>query len=90
MEGIYLATVDRIVDGVTAVLLIEEDGGAIDEMTVPAEDLPAPARDGGGVLLVTVEDGTIVKLENEAEQTEKRRESIEEQLDRLSRRLDEE
>lgn len=87
MNGTYTATVDRIVDGKTAVLLLEDDGEQFDQLDVPVEQLPTEAQDGGGVLSVTVEDGELVEATYRAEETEARRESARERLDRLSERL---
>ena len=83
------AVVDRIVDGEHAVLLLEADGEVIDERTVPAGELPADATEGC-VLWVTVDDGQVIELEHRPAETDRRRESVEERLDRLSRRLSEE
>lgn len=86
MEGEYTATIDRIVDGETAVLLCEADGDVIDQFDVPIDRLP----DGcvaGGVVSVTVVDNEVVAIEARSEETTTRRERIREKLDRLSKRL---
>ena len=89
MNGEFTGTVDRIVDGETAVILLEEDGEVIEQVDVPVERLPEPARDDGGVLSVTIEDGELVSAEYLEAETRERRESIREKLDRLSRPLSE-
>ncbi len=89
MNGTFTGVVDRIVDGETAVLLIEDDSTVIEEFTVSVDRLPEPAQDDGGVLSVTVEDGAFVTAEYRAAETRRRRESTRERLDRLSERLSE-
>lgn len=88
-DGEYAATVDRIVDGETAVLLIENDGTVVEQVTRPVEALPADCGPGS-VLEVTVADGELVEIVPRPDDTTDRRERIAEKLDRLSRRLDEE
>lgn len=86
MDGTYTGTVDRVVDGETAVVLLEAEGEVVEEVTVPAPELPEQAQDGG-VLWVTVEDGEVVSMEYREEETRERRSRIREKLDRLSERL---
>jgi len=69
------------------VILLEEDGQVIEQLDVAADRLPEPARTDGGVLSVTLEDGEIVSMEYRPETTRDRRESTQEKLDRLSKRL---
>ena len=87
MTETYTATVDRIVDGETAVLLLEEDGDVVDQLEVDATALPQPAREDGGVLRLTLEDGTVLDATYLTEETNRRRQSAQEQFDRLSERL---
>lgn len=87
MDGTYTGVVDRIVDGETAVILLEEDGQVIDQLDVSADRLPEPARTDGGVLSVTVEDGEVVSITDRPDETRARRASAREKLDRLSERL---
>ncbi|MCU4926887.1 DUF3006 domain-containing protein [Halobacteria archaeon AArc-dxtr1] len=87
MNGEFRGTVDRIVDGETAVVLIEEDGEVTEQFDVATDRLPEPAREAGGVLAVTVVDGAFEAAEYRSEATEKRRETVRERLDRLSRDL---
>ena len=87
MNGTYTAAVDRIVDGKTAVLLLEVDGETAAQLDVPVDRLPEPARTDGGILSVTVEDGAFVEATYRPEETKERRESTRERLDRLSERL---
>ncbi|MEF8813335.1 MAG: DUF3006 family protein [Halovenus sp.] len=89
MDGTYTATVDRIVDGTTAVLLLEEDGDVAAQLEVPVEALPDEAQADRGVLTVTVEDGELIDVAHRRMETRKRRESARERLARLSERLSE-
>lgn len=87
MEGRYTATVDRIVDGETAVLLLEDDDEVIEQFDVPTERLPAEC-DAGSVVSVVVADGDLIEISLRPEEERKRRERIREKFNRLSKRLD--
>lgn len=87
MDGTFTGVVDRVVDGETAVVLIESDGDVVDQLAVSVERLPEQARDGSGVLSVTVSEGEFVDAEYRPDETRERRESARERLDRLSERL---
>lgn len=84
------ATLDRIVDGEHAVLLVEEDGAVVDEFVVDVEEVPAEGRFEGAVFEVEVVDDELEGLEYLDEETAERGEAAQERLDRLSRRLGEE
>ena len=86
MDGTYTAVIDRIVDGETAVVLIEDDGDIVDEYTIPVGELPAKA-DAGTVLEVRIESKDIVAIEVRNEQTEQRKKTNQDRFDRLSKRL---
>ena len=86
MNGKYTATIDRIVDGETAVLLCLTDEVS-EQFDVAVERLPAGC-DAGSVVSVTVDNGVVVAIESDPNETAERRERIREKLDRLSRRLD--
>jgi hypothetical protein len=90
MDGTFTGVVDRIVDGETAVILLEDDDDVIEQIDLPVDDLPAQAKEDGGLLRITLQDGELISLESAAEETRSRRESTQEKLDRLSRRLSEE
>jgi hypothetical protein len=90
MDGTFTGVVDRIVDGETAVILLEDDDDVIEQIDLPVEQLPAQAQEDGGLLRITLRDGEPVSLEYAAEETHNRRESTQEKLDRLSRRLSDE
>lgn len=87
MDGTYMGVVDRIEDGETAVILIEEGGDVIEQFDVPVDRLPEPVQEDGGVLSVTIESDEIVDIEYRAEETRERRGSMRNRLDRLSKRL---
>lgn len=87
MDGTYTGVVDRIVDGETAVILLEEDDQVVDQLDVDVDRLPESARTDGGVLSVTLEDDEVVSITSRPEETRARRESAREKLDRLSERL---
>ncbi len=87
MDGTYTAVVDRIVDGENAVILLEEDGEVIEQLDIPADQLPAPVQEDGGVVAVTVQEGALESIEYLPETTQKRRQSAQRKLDRLSKPL---
>jgi hypothetical protein len=73
------AVIDRIVDGITAVLLVGPDEI---EAHVPAASLPDDARDGTW-LVVDVGDCTVRVLEVDRELTERRAADVDARLARL-------
>ena len=87
MNGMFTATVDRVVDGETAVLLLEADGECLGQVTVPVDRLPEPTREDGGVLEVTVDEGSVVDATYCPDRTRNRRDAVEAKFDRLSSRL---
>jgi len=86
MDGTYTAVVDRIVDGETAVVLIEEDGDVVEEYNLAVEELPTEA-DEGGVLEVRIDHGEVVQMDYSADETAARRQSAQDRFDQLSERL---
>lgn len=87
MTETYTATLDRIVDGETAVLLLEDEGETIDQLDIDVTRLPAAGQHEGAILEVVVEDDDFRDAEYLPETTQSRRESAQERLDRLSSRL---
>lgn len=87
MSERYTAVLDRIVDGETAVLLLEDDGDAVDERVVDVEHLPADGRHEGAVFEVTLDEETILEASYREDTERERRESTRERFDRLSERL---
>jgi len=87
MTETYTATIDRIVDGQTAVLLLEEDNKTVDQLDVDVTTLPPEAEHEGAVLEVVVEASELCEAEYLPEVTQSRKESAQERLDRLSMKL---
>jgi len=86
MDGTYTAVVDRIVDGETAVVLVEDDGEVVEEYTLAVDDLPTEA-DEGGVLEISIDHGELVQMDYLPDETAARRQSAQDRFDRLSERL---
>ena len=86
MQGTYTAVVDRIVDGKTAILLIEDGDKVIDQFDINIEELPQEV-DEGSVLTVQVDDNEITAMEYLEDETDSRRQTAQERFDRLSERL---
>ena len=89
MTETYSAVIDRIVDGKTAVLLLESDGKTVDELTVDAEAVPESGRHEGAVFEVAVDCGTVESFDYQPETEAERRDSAQRKFDRLSKRLGE-
>ena len=89
INGTYTAVIDRIVDGETAVVLLESDDEIVDQFDLDVELVPADGQHEGAVFEITVDDDRIemrYKPETEAE----RREAAQDRFDRLSKRLGDE
>lgn len=82
------AVVDRIEDGIAVLLLEDDDGAVVEERTLPREDLPS-AVDAGDVLELTIADGSIAELAPCPETTAARKQRAQDRFDRLSERPDE-
>ena len=89
MTETYSAVIDRIVDGETAVLLLERDGETVDELTMDVDAVPEPGRHEGAVFEVAVEEGTVESFDYQPETEAERRDSAQRRFDRLSKRLGE-
>ncbi|WP_222918500.1 DUF3006 family protein [Natrinema sp. SYSU A 869] len=87
MSETHTAVLDRIVDGETAVLLLEADGDVIGERIVTIETLPEDGRHEGAVFEVTVDEETLLEATYREEVERERRELTRERFDRLSERL---
>ena len=92
----YTATVDRIVDGQTAVVLVEADGETVFQLDVDVATLPDAGQREGAVLSVVVatddegdptDSDTLLEATYRPEETRSRRQSAQDRLDRLSTRL---
>lgn len=87
MNGTFTATIDRIVDDQTAVILLENDGEVIEQLDISVNQLPDATQEEGNVVTVGLAEGEIVSIEYEPEATQQRREAAQDRLDRLSGRL---
>ena len=76
------AVIDRIVDGATAVVLVGEDER---QYHYPADQLPEGAREGTW-LKVRVEDGQLVAMERDEEETAVSRRRIQGKMNELRER----
>jgi hypothetical protein len=84
-DGQYTAVVDRIEDGLAAVL-VEEEGTDAYELLVEPSELPEEAQNADAVLTVEVQDGDLAEARYEANETAERRETAQNRFDRLSER----
>lgn len=84
-DGQYTAVVDRIEDGLAAVLL-EEDGTDAYELLVEPTELPVDSQHADAVLTVEIQNGELIEARYEASETKERRESAQSRFDRLSER----
>lgn len=84
-DGTYTGVVDRIVDGVAAILL-ERDDEVVDEISVDPTMLPADARHEGAVVEVTVETGDVTDITYDEDATRDRKSTAQERFDRLAER----
>jgi hypothetical protein len=82
--------VDRIVDGRTAVLLLEEDGEVVEQLDVDVETLPEAGRHEGALFDCQLSEGALAELEHRPNRERNRRERLQKKFDRLSKRLGEE
>lgn len=85
LDGVYRATVDRVVEG-RAVVLVEDDGRVVEEFTVPTEELPAEGRTERSVLEVVFDDGELDHVRADPEETDRRLAEAKRRFDRLARR----
>lgn len=89
-SGTYTGVVDRIVDGKTAVILLEADGETVEQLDVAVEELPDEGRHEGAIFELVVDDGEIRDWQYRPATERRRREEAQDRLDRLSERLDDE
>ncbi|MFW6111187.1 MAG: DUF3006 domain-containing protein [Thermoproteota archaeon] len=76
------AVIDRVEEGKIAVILVEEEGL---EFKIPVNELPKDIEEGVW-LNVDIEDGELVVLEIDEEETEKRKNRIQEKIKTLRKR----
>ncbi|WP_126661691.1 DUF3006 family protein [Haloterrigena salifodinae] len=101
----YTAVLDRIVDGETAVLLLEDDGTVVDERVLDVDRLPENGRHEGAVFDVELADDDSLEADDDGPETNDddletmsyrpslerdRREEAQDRFDRLSERLSDE
>ena len=87
MSETRTAVLDRIVDGETAVLLVEDGGRVTDEITVDVAAIPEAGRTDGAVFGIVVDDGDLTEIDFRPDETDSRRTSAQNRFDRLSERL---
>lgn len=87
MSTRYTAVLDRIVDGETAVLLLEEDDSVHEERNVPVVDLPEDGRHEGAVFELEVTEDSILEATYRPETERERRERMQNRFDDLSESL---
>jgi hypothetical protein len=88
-DGTYTAVLDRF-EGEYAIVQLEADGEALDQVMVERADLPEVGRHQDAVFTVKVSDTELVAVEYEPETTEERQADAQDRFDRLSQRLDDE
>ncbi|WP_225741128.1 DUF3006 family protein [Halorussus halophilus] len=96
-DGTYTAVLDRFEDtqeddgddNRVAVFLLEGDDGVVAEKLLSASELPEEARRQDAVCELRVGDGTVVEIEYDAEETERRVSDAQSRFDRLARRPNE-
>lgn len=82
----YTGVLDRIVDGETAVVLLEADGETVDQLDVSVSVLPDAGQHEGAVFAVTLDDGNPAFTYRPAVER-RRRDTAQDRLDRLSEPL---
>ena len=88
MTDTTIGIIDRIVDGETAVLLVEAGEETTDEFALAVTSVPEEGRHEGAAFEVTIESGTVRELTYRPEVERNRRETAQDRLDDLSKRLD--
>lgn len=84
-DGEYTAVVDRFEEH-RAVLVIEDEGEAVDAIDVHRTWLPPDAREQDAVLTITVADGRPVRVRHDPAETESRKERAQRRFDSLANR----
>lgn len=85
----FTGTVDRIVNGQTAVILLEADDEVVDQLNVDVDRLPDEGQQAGAVLEITIEHGKYVSATYVSDETDDRKEAARDRLGRLSEPLSE-
>lgn len=89
MPETYTGTVDRIVDGETAVILLEDDGETVEQLDIHVSELPEEVSQEGMVIEVRIEDDEVVSITPKPDEMRDRLERNRERLERLGTRLSE-
>lgn len=85
LDGEYVAVLDRFEDDL-AVLLIEEGEETVGELAVPRSELPADACHQDAILQVSLQNGTLVDVDYDEDETRQRSRDAQGRFDRLARR----
>lgn len=83
----YTGVLDRIVDGETAVVLLEAEGETVDQLDLPLADFPDAGQHEGAVFEIVLDDGEPSDLTYRPETERRRRDEVQDRLDRLSEPL---
>lgn len=88
-DGTYTAVLDRF-EGEYAIIQLEADGEALDQVMVEQATLPEDGQHQDAVFTVEVSDTEVVAIQYDPETTEDRQTAAQERFDRLAERLDDE
>ena len=83
----FIGVVDRFEED-QAVVLLEADGETVDEVVLDRRDLPDDGDMVDAILRIVRDEDQIQEIEFDAEETKRRKESVNDQFDRLSERPD--
>ena len=89
MNGEFTAILDRIVDGETAVLLLEENNETVEQFNVKIDELPGEGQHERAIFKVAITERSLTEVEYWLEEEEKRLKEAKEWLDRTAKRPDE-
>lgn len=89
MNGTHTAVIDRIVDGETAVVLLESDDEVVEQFDIDIGMIPPDGQHEGAVFEMTVENDR-VELRYQPETEADRRAAAQDRFDSLSKRLGDE
>lgn len=84
-DGTYTAVLDRF-EGDLAVLIVEADGEALDDIVVDRGQLPPDGRESDTVFEIEIVEGELVAVDIDAEATATREQRAQDRFDRLARR----
>jgi Protein of unknown function (DUF3006). len=85
LDGTFTAVVDRFEEDL-AVLVIEDDDETVGEYVTSAGNLPEDGQKVDAVLTATFEEGEIINVSFDENETEQRDTNMKNRLDRLSQR----